>query len=267
MLDAHSELAIPPETGFLPIGFGRPPDLRRTFFEKVTRFPTDAPAWADYGIPADQFWSELLSIEPFRIGEGFRRFFRLYAQRLGKSRWGDKTPGHVFGMPQIEKRLPEARFIHLIRDGRDVALSWRPLWFAPSQSLDVLAEQWVHWVEAGRRLGGQCRHYIEVRYEQLVANPRTVLEGICRFVDLEFEATMLDSHRRAAERLQEHGPRRTACGDIVVSRQQRLAQQAGNLRPISTERVVRWRSEMTPNEQGAVWNRAGRLLEQLGYQP
>lgn len=265
MLDAHSELTIPPETGFLPIGFGRPADLRQTFFQRVTQYPADAPAWDDYGIPAEQFWTELLTIEPFRIGDGLRCFYRLYAAKFGKTRWGDKTPGHVFGMAPIEKRLPEAHFIHLIRDGRDVALSWRPHWFAPSQSLEELVDHWTNWVETGIRAGQSCRRYIEVRYEQLVAEPRAVLNEICRFLDLELEDAMLNSHCQAASRLAEHGPRRTLAGQTVASREQRLLQQAANLSPVSSSRVARWRSEMTIPQQDECWRRAGALLSQLGY--
>src|SRR5262245_38828142 len=90
MLDAHSTLAIPPETGFLPIGFGKTGDLRRSYFEKVTQYPVDAPAWDDFGLTKDEFWFALRGIEPFQIEDGIRCFYRLYARRLGKSRWGDK---------------------------------------------------------------------------------------------------------------------------------------------------------------------------------
>ncbi len=52
-----------------------------------------------------------------------RAFFELYAEKQGKPRWGDKTPGYTQHIRKISKVLPEARFIHLIRDGRDVTLS------------------------------------------------------------------------------------------------------------------------------------------------
>src|SRR6185295_19563848 len=77
MLDAHAELAIPPETGFLAIGRsirGADKDIRQEFFDAVTTFPPDAPAWDDFGIPRAQLWSLLCDITPFSVAEGYRTF-------------------------------------------------------------------------------------------------------------------------------------------------------------------------------------------------
>ena len=52
-----------------------------------------------------------------------RAFFDAYADAQGKPRWGDKTPAYMLAVQRIGRTLPESRFIHLIRDGRDVALS------------------------------------------------------------------------------------------------------------------------------------------------
>src|SRR5688500_2115287 len=95
MLDAHPDLAIPPETAFLTVGptlKGKGDKLRERFFHAVTNYPEASPAWPDFEIPADKFRSALDEIEPFEVSEGFRAFYRLYAARFGKSRWGDKTP-------------------------------------------------------------------------------------------------------------------------------------------------------------------------------
>jgi hypothetical protein len=231
----------------------------------VTQYPAEAPAWDDFGIAKQEFWETLQRIEPFRIDEGIRCFYHLYARRFGKLRWGDKTPGHIFSIPRIEQRLPEARFIHLIRDGRDVALSWKPLWFAPSDSLDDLAHHWVHWVESGRKLGQNARHYLEVRYENLVRDPQRELARVCSFLELEFEQQMLEPHRGAANRLAEHLSRISVSGKIIATREQRLLQQANNLKPVFAEKVYTWRKEMTLSQKEGFWRRAGSLLQELGY--
>jgi len=49
----------------------------------------------------------------------FPHFYQLYASRFAKPRWGDKTPSYCHHMQNIEEVLPEAHFIHIIRDGRD----------------------------------------------------------------------------------------------------------------------------------------------------
>lgn len=110
------------------------------------------------------------------LSDMLRAFYAAYAARHRKPRWGDKTPGYVLDMPLIAEILPEARFIHVIRDGRDVALSLLPLWFGPS-TLEEAARWWEERVRAGRRDASSVQ-YIEVRYERLVLDTRTELRRI-----------------------------------------------------------------------------------------
>src|ERR1044072_4465771 len=120
MLDAHPELAIPPETGFFSLDMNRTDAQkvdRSEFFERIVRFPVEAPAWQDFCLSKKQFWAELTKLEPFTMSDGYRAFYRLYAGRFGKCRWGDKGPLHSFFMDRIEAALQEAHFIHLIRAG------------------------------------------------------------------------------------------------------------------------------------------------------
>ena len=87
MLDANSQLAIPPETGFLGLRMSEHSNPRNQFFDALTNYPIDAPAWSDYGITQEAFWEGLQNIEPFEFGAGARCFFRLYAVLHGKRRW------------------------------------------------------------------------------------------------------------------------------------------------------------------------------------
>ena len=76
--------------------------------------------WPDFGMTAEDLRDELTRIRPLNVADGFRAFYRLYAERSGKSRWGDKTPDYVLHISDIAETLPEAHFIHIIRDRRDV---------------------------------------------------------------------------------------------------------------------------------------------------
>src|SRR5262249_51644891 len=92
MLDSHPELAIPPETGFLLIGkelSGTGDDLREQFFQAITSYPPEAPGWADFHIPTEEFHARLGQLRPFTVADGFRLFYRMYAERFGKRRWGE----------------------------------------------------------------------------------------------------------------------------------------------------------------------------------
>src|SRR5215204_1492240 len=112
MLASHPELAIPPETGFLilrPKFWGRGDKFREKFFLALVTYPQPIPAWPDFEIPEEAFWKALLEITPFNLPEGYRAFYRLYAARFGKPRWGDKTPLYCLELNAVRRVLPEAR--------------------------------------------------------------------------------------------------------------------------------------------------------------
>jgi hypothetical protein len=86
MLDAHPDLAIPPETGFLIAGRelrSRGDGLPERFAETITTYPPGAPAWADFGIPEAEFRERLDALRPFTVRDGFRLFYRMYAAPRG----------------------------------------------------------------------------------------------------------------------------------------------------------------------------------------
>ena len=266
MLDAHPDLAIPPETGFLgEFAALEACTSKDAFLSFLVSTPQDAPAWSDFGLGIEEMRRELRLLEPFRSEVGLRAFYRLYAARFGKARWGDKTPSHVFAMRQIETRLPEAHFIHIIRDGRDVAQSWRKTWFSPGEEIATLARHWQTWVEAGRQGTKACRRAIEVRYERLVEDPAAQLRRICDFLDLRFDPAMLHYFKNASARLTEHGERQRKDGSLLVSREQRLAQQKSTLEPPMISRIGAWRRELTQADQQFFEDVAGPLLRELGY--
>jgi Sulfotransferase family len=231
----------------------------------VTTFPPDAPAWQDFGVDADEFRRELQALVPFDASEGFRAFYRLYAKQQGKPRYGDKTPIYCEHVALIERVLPEAHFVHIIRDGRDASLSLRRMWFAPAQDMAALARYWRTMVRAARDAGRRAAAYLEVGYEELVLNPKPVLEAICAFVDLRFDEAMLRHWERAPVRLREHRTRRRADGTVLVTHEQRLMQQRFTMQPPDPERLFRWRIEMTAQERAEFLSAAGDTLDELGY--
>ena len=264
MLDAHPDLAIPHETHFIPAALALEasgPARREAFHELLTTYPT----WKDLATPADALWQALLDVEPFSVAEGLRQFYRLYARRRGKHRFGDKTPPYSLHWADIRRALPEARAVHIVRDGRDVALSLRPLWFSPGQDMETLARQWTSQIAEARRQGGIAGGYLEVRYESLVTDPEGELKRICRHLELPFHRAMLQYHRSARSRLDEAESRYAPDGTLIISKEERLHMQRLTSRPPERARIERWRGEMTPEERRAYEQIAGPLLEELGY--
>ena len=269
MLDAHPDLAIPPETGFVPAVAalsGEGHALRRRTFETITAFPPDAPAWVDFGVSREQLWELLRAIEPFDAADGVRAFYRCYADRFGKPRAGDKTPTNLHHLEAITQLLPEARFVHIIRDGRDVALSLRGMWFAPGRDIESLAAQWSRDVALFATAPPAPDRYLEVRFEDLVCEPRRELARVCAFLELAFDDGMLESHHRAEQRLEEHRERRRVDGTLVVSREQRLLQQARVRSAPDPSRIGVWRLEMSASELRRFHAVAGTQLAELGYE-
>ena len=269
MLDAHPALAIPPETGFLALAsaFTQPPEIARAaFFEQVTHYPPEAPNWIDFQLSPETYWQSLCALEPFTVAEGFRTFYRLYAARFGKARWGDKTPSYSQFMTGIAAVLPEAHFIHLIRDGRDVALSLRPLWFSPGWEIETQARYWQHSVVTARAQGRLCQHYFELQYESLVAQPEVALRQLCDFLALPFDASMLAYHERSPARLKEHQARLRADGSLLISQEQRWAQQQLTTERLQPSRAQAWKTSMNDDERQCFESIAGALLQELGYE-
>lgn len=265
MLDAHPELSIPHETHFLPAvlreSLGESDTSRERFFELLTGFPT----WEDLKTPPELFHEELLRVEPFDVPDGLRAFYRLYARTRGKARWGDKTPTYSWHIRAIHAALPEARFVHILRDGRDVAVSLRPLWFSPGQSMETLAEYWSGQIAEARRQGMGQPFYLEVRYESLIADPARELRRICEFLDLRYDPGMLAYHQTARRRLEEVETRRAPDGRVLITRDERLHLQRFTSQPPEPSRVGRWKTELSRDQVAAYEAVAGGLLEELGY--
>lgn len=127
-------------------------------------------------------------------------FLRIVMENTARAqkveRWAENTPEHLLYLREIKRTIPEALFIHIIRDGRDVALSldkkrWvQPfLWDRPDSPL-VCGLYWEWMVRVGRRAGPALGpDYLEVRYEDLVQEPRQTLARLGQFIehDLDYD--------------------------------------------------------------------------------
>ena len=118
---------------------------------------------------------------------------QLLAVRHGKSIWCEKTPMHVFHLQLLGNAFPRAKFIHIIRDGRDCAASFHRRWkFNPLRS----AFRWKSAVSAGRTQATSLgSRYLEVRYEDMTSAPEDSLCGVCEFLDIPFEESVLVAAR------------------------------------------------------------------------
>jgi hypothetical protein len=247
MLDAHPALAIPPETHFVPRLIVAAEAWRVTP-ERLADTAVNDPhrRWPDFGIGEDEYLARLREIPRLNQADPVRAFFQLYAEKSGKPRWGDKTPGYISRMRRINRTLPEARFIHVIRDGRDVALSWnRRLEQRDGKEpipVEKLAQRWRRQILGAREDAGALGSYMEVEYEQLVTDTEPTLRRVAEFIELDWDPAMLAYHERAEERLLEMARDMPETeGRPARPAEERLRAHALTTEPPKRDRIAVWR--------------------------
>jgi hypothetical protein len=172
---------------------------------------------------------------------------RSWAASQGKLRWGEKTPQHTLCWRTIVSGFQNVQVIHLIRDGRDVALSYNRAFFGPKH-VYALACRWQQYLttaeEAHAVLGDHA--FLQVRYEDLLAAPAEELKRICDFLGEDFTPAMLGYHQNDIVHCDQHNAR--------------------NLRqPIISDNAGKWRTQMTSREVRIFEALAGASLDRYGY--
>jgi len=252
MLDSHPDLAIPGESHFIVNKY-----RRQQRYSVDGRFDSDvllkqitaSSHFKRWEIPADLVFERAGGAKLLGFADTIAHLFKVYALVHGKTRWGDKTPVYVRSINLLAELFPTALFVHIIRDGHNVAMSYLSVPWGP-RSIWEVARKWKvdvgAGIKAGRRLGPS--RYMELRYEDLVSDPEVELKGICHFAGLEFIPSMLDFYQDAAGRLQ------TPYEDF---------HQSATRAP---ERGMRdWTTQMSDADVLAFEAVAGRLLSELGY--
>ncbi len=252
MLDSHPQLAIPPESHFIPKVWAVRRRYERNGSLLVDRVAADimhTDRYREWNLPEQYVWRRLHALTSPGIADIIETFFLAYMERESKQRWGDKTPGYSLDIPLIARLFPTARFIHLIRDGRDVATSLRDHFKDLRPSDAALA--WATRVRKGRAQGGVlgADRYLEVHYEDLVADPAEELSSICEFIGLDYRSDMLEYSRRVPE---------------AVPESEHLRIHSHLDKP-PTSGLRNWRAQMTPSDLALFEALAGRELEQFGY--
>tara|TARA_R110002073_G_scaffold118918_5_gene259372 strand:+ start:336265 stop:337200 length:936 start_codon:yes stop_codon:yes gene_type:complete len=237
LLNRHSRCACGPETSMygLPFQTGNiaaPWDMEMSHLEQIVSQSKNLIEFAD------QFAQEFLASEQ-------------------KVRWIEKTPNNVRAIDRILTWYPNGKFIHVVRDGRDVVCSLRHhprhrviggkiVPFECNNPVERSASRWLEDVTVGLAMKDHPR-CLEVRYEDLVTNPEQVVERVCDFIGEPFEPGMLDWNTKT---------------------KQRSGQNLNNERAasaISNKSVGRWKTNLSRQEGDAFVDIAGELLIALGY--
>ena len=188
-----------------------------------------------------------------RSGGDFLRIVLGEVARHGRAqRWAVYDPDNIMHIPTIKREVPDALFVHIVRDGRDVALSLnkmqgvRPLWWDRPRDLFAVALNWQWTVRKGRRYGLTIPgDYIEVHYEDLVNDPGSTLLHLSEFLD----------HDLDYDRIRSAGVGRVSSPNSTW-KEESLAE----FHPVN-----RWKEKLSQREIASLEKMIGDCLQEFGY--
>lgn len=188
----------------------------------------------------DRLADEFLAEERATVRDTIAGIFEKNAAGLGKCRWGDKTPYYALHLDKLAVWWPKAKFVHLVRDGRDVALSLfgRQHDFS-TYNIYYAAQYWQKYVdvcrEQGRRLpAGQ---YLEIRYEDVLNDKESAIRTVCDFIGEPYPEKVQAARSDAALKL----------------------------RTVKTDNQEKWRRALNTWQVRVFESEAGDTLKQSGY--
>jgi hypothetical protein len=187
-------------------------------------------------------------------------FIRVVMDSMARSqqvqRWALYDPDNVLHAARVKRDIPNALFVHIIRDGRDIALSLKKMGgFTPlpwdrnqTESLVATALYWEWMVHQGRAHGREFpADYIEIRYEDLITDPKATLERLGAFLEHNLDYDQIQ--RAALGRLSETNS---------SFREEGAKEKLNPLR--------RWKERLTGAEVAAIEETVGECLQENGYE-
>jgi LPS sulfotransferase NodH len=208
--------------------------------------------FARAGVEAVPLSSKLLA-ECRNGGDFIRIVMDEIAHSQGVQRWMVYDPDSVLHVARIKRDIPDALFVHIIRDGRDIALSlmkmggFRPFpWSRRSRGLLETSLYWDWMVHRGRQHGRQIPgDYIEIHYEELVTQPRAVLARLGDFLDHDLDYDLIQ---------------RTGLGRLRESNSSFQDDEKETQNPVN-----RWKERLSHQQVVALEALIGPSLQEFGY--
>jgi hypothetical protein len=252
IVNAHPQIAILSESHWIPRLFEKRAGLTpegMVSAELIARL-LEQPEFPRLQISQEEIEGLIGNSQPMSYSSFIESLFNFYGRAQGKALVGNKTPGFVRRLPIMHELWPKARFVHLIRDGRDTYLSTvnRPLRNPKPGVFDTWEEDHVStaalWWELNLQLGRQASSwlgpelYYEIRYESLINHPAEECGALCAFLGLPYDEAMLRFYEGQTK------PRAA--------------------RPI-TPGLRDWQSQMPVEDVEKFEAIAGDLLDELGY--
>ena len=253
MLDSHPRISIPYESHFI-IDYYR---KRESFGDLGSYFNRRQLIKSVLNEPYVREWEHQISIGEVDIEkcnsleESINQIYLAYAQHFGKDIWGDKTPQYTSEIAILNQMFPNSKFIHLVRDGRDVALSLVKQWWGANDFVTAM-KYWATKVTSAKKMLNMLpeEQYIELKFEDLVSEPEDQLKRITQFLKVDYQAKMLTNYPIKA---------RDKVGNRIKAHHVNLTEQ-----PLPSQ-AYKWKKSLKPPNQAIAFEIAGSVLLGLGY--
>lgn len=263
MLTCHPDIGIPPESGWFIHLYQK---YHQTIFDQVamTEFLNNlshSPKIEGWELDYSQLQQFLAKNLPLNYCDLISQIYYFYINTQDKCRWGDKNNFYLKHIKTIYKLFPNAYFIHIIRDGRDVACSYRNLsqaqgQYAPDLPASVCgaAYDWVRNIRKIQDSFQQINHNqtITIHYEDLTQDAEKTLQKICTFIGETYDSKMLDF---AEENKQKQLEPKVFMGWKELTS-----------KPLTTSRVKRWKREMFEEDKYLFQIFGKTALQHYGYE-
>ncbi len=191
------------------------------------------------------------NVKPGDFGSLVASVHMEYARVHGKSCWANNDIATLDNMHVANRWFHDARFLHIVRDGRDVALSNQTMPYGPGNIAEC-ADAWSRRLELNLRMGdilGPDR-YLAFHYESLILETEATLCRICDFLGVAYSPQMLAYEQSVDARVPEE--------KLWLWPALKSSPQAS--------KVGRWQKEMSENQRIVFEWSAGPMLQQLGYE-
>ncbi|MFQ6677775.1 MAG: sulfotransferase [Fidelibacterota bacterium] len=237
ILNAHSNIAIPPQTKFTRkilkrlwvFGDLKKENNRKKLTEWLLSKEKNTKL-VDLMLSHNELNDVML--EKKTIGGFLSSIYQLYATNNGKKRWGDKRPYYIRFIPLLFQLYPDAVMIHLIRDGRDCVASLKKMqWWHRHPIYSML--NWRYAIRRGKQFAKKYpNQFLEIRYEDLIHRSEEIIKTVSKFIGVEFEEGMLEFYSHTPQNVPKY----------------KMEWHYKTAQPISAQYIGQWRNNLTTSE-------------------
>lgn len=205
ILSSNSKISIPPETWVLiPLVASLPltKPLNEQQLDQALNIIFNHYRWPDFQIDELEFANKLKEMNAVRIADIMNTIYEYYLIREGKEIIGDKTPPYINIVGEINKIYPNAKIIHLVRDGHDVTMSFHDKGWG-GRLLYQNAQEWKNSIKMYNKIkkSDLSNQVITIDYESLVMKTEETIKVICDFIGVQYEQGMLEWAEKIKEKI------------------------------------------------------------------